>query len=136
MRGSSVQFRQGACRGHTNGVHCINVSMLIRRQHKKSLGRLMDGQQPSKLFCIGSNPIRDEFFVSSLGYCEFFFALPMEYRQRSMDAITRVFGSIPYVGRTILSILYLKANSFLLHQEVMNGYKFQEGSQGIRQISQ
>jgi hypothetical protein len=24
------------------------------------LGRLMDGPQPSKLFCIGSNPIRDE----------------------------------------------------------------------------
>ena len=34
------------------------------------------------------------------------------------------------------STLYLKASSFLLHQEVMNGYRFQEELQGKQRINQ
>lgn len=31
------------------------------KSNPASHGRLMDGHQPSKLFCIGSNPIRGIF---------------------------------------------------------------------------
>ena len=61
MRGSSVQFRQGAC----VLLFCLlQFSYVYGFDHFFGprffcLGRLMDGLQPSKLFCVGSSPIRD-----------------------------------------------------------------------------
>lgn len=91
------------------------------------LGRLMDGLQPSKLFCVGSNPIRDVIDTPV-------WRLPRFCGNTQYGRVA--YGSARLQRNKKISILYLKASSFLLHQEVMNGCKFQEELQGIQQINQ
>ena len=117
----------------TGGLLRTRPSFVVTKPcfgREKCLGRLMDGQQPSKLFCVGSIPVRDEAFR----LC--FLASPIRYRQRATSVTTRVVSHAFAAAGMVLSILYLKASSFLLRRGVVNGYKFQEGSKGIPQTNQ
>lgn len=55
----------------TNGTQENSIDKSVKSKRRENTyflyihryGRLMDGHQPSKLFCIGSNPIRGIFYT-------------------------------------------------------------------------
>ena len=78
----------------------------------------MDGQQPSKLYCVGSNPTRNVFVAT-----------------RAWQQIMLDFIELPYYVLILVPVLESQL-ILLLRQEVMNGCKFQEELQGKLRINQ